>query len=58
MVLNVIVMKKNLVLVLLLCLTVYNMHFFPPKMVAKIVLKIEMHVTVHGILSFSSFGSG
>ena len=58
MVLNVIVMKKNLVLLLLLCLTVYNIHFFPTKMVARAVLKIEMHVTLRGVLSFSSFGSG
>ena len=56
--LNVIVMKKNLVLLLLLCLTVYNIHFFPAKMVARTVLKIEMHVTLHGILTFSSFGTG
>ena len=37
---------------------VYNIHFFPAKMVARTVLKIEMHVTLRGILSFSSFGSG
>ena len=56
--LKVIVMKKNLVLLLVLCLTVYNIHFFLAKMVARTALKIEMHVSFRGILSFSSFGSG
>lgn len=56
--LNVIVIKKNFVLLLVSSLTVYNMHSFPTKTVAKTALKIEMHIAIHGNLCFSSsFGT-